>query len=154
MHIRTVNFPSDYEELSRLILDYATWLNIDLSYQNFEEEMKRLDTLFTLPNGIYTFAISKEQIAGGVGFRRMDDNTAEIKRLYVREKFQGLHLGQKLMDNILHIIKEKGYKKVVLDAVPPTVHAQKLYRKMGFYEIPAYFDNPTPNTKFFEYTFE
>ncbi len=147
--IRDVVFPSDIEALDCLIREYVSWLGIDLSYQDFEGEMKSMEALFSLPNGVYTFAIKEGLIAGGVGFKRIDSDTAEIKRLYVRPKFQSFGLGRKLMENLLNKLKYLGYTNVVLDAVPPTIKAQELYEKMGFYEIEPYFNNPTPDTKFY-----
>ena len=149
--IRDVIFPSDSEELRALILEYADWLSIDLSYQNFAGEMASLETLFSLPNGQYTFAIVQSRVAGGVGFRRVDERTAEVKRLYVRSQYQGNGLGRRLMDNLLVKLKGLGYTRVVLDAVPPTKKAQELYELMGFREIEPYFFNPTPDTKFYAF---
>ncbi|WP_211218138.1 GNAT family N-acetyltransferase [Marinobacter daepoensis] len=149
--IRDVIFPADSEELKALILEYADWLNIDLSYQDFEGEMASLEALFSLPSGQYTFAIVQSQVAGGVGFRQLDEHTAEVKRLYVRREYQGRGLGRQLMDNLLIKLKSLGYIRVVLDAVPPTKKAQELYELMGFRETEPYFFNPTPDTKFFEF---
>ena len=152
VQLRDVEFPRDQQELERLIYEYVDWLDIDLSYQNFAAEMARLDALFTLPSGVYQFALVDGSIAGGVGFRAIDTQTAEVKRLYVRSQFQGLGVGRVLMEHLLERLKALGYSRVVLDAVPPTRHAQKLYLQMGFVEIEPYFDNPTPDTKFFGYT--
>lgn len=147
--IRDVVFPADSGELRKLIFEYANWLGIDLSYQDFEGEMAALEALFSLPSGQYTFAIESFRIAGGVGFRRIDEYTAEVKRLYVRRQYQGKGLGRVLMDNLLLKLKRIGYTRVVLDAVPPTKKAQELYELMGFEEIEPYFFNPTPGTKFY-----
>ncbi|MFE8073479.1 GNAT family N-acetyltransferase [Marinobacteraceae bacterium S3BR75-40.1] len=149
--IRDVIFPSDSDELRKLILEYADWLGIDLSYQNFEGEMASLEALLSLPNGQYTFAIENSHVAGGVGFRKLDEYTAEVKRLYVRQQYQGKGLGRLLMDNLLLKLKKMGYTRVVLDAVPPTKKAQELYELMGFVEIEPYFFNPTPGTKFYAF---
>lgn len=149
--IRDVVFPSDSDELRKLIYEYADWLDIDLSYQDFEGEMASLEALFSLPNGQYTFAIEDSHIAGGVGFRQLNEHTAEVKRLYVRRCCQGRGLGRQLMENLLLKLKKLGYSRVVLDAVPPTKKAQELYELMGFREIEPYFANPTPGTKFYAF---
>ncbi|MDX1757396.1 MAG: GNAT family N-acetyltransferase [Marinobacter sp.] len=147
--IRDVVFPSDSRELKRLIYEYVDWLGIDLSYQDFQGEMATIEALFSLPSGQYTFAIENGGVAGGVGFRRLDEHTAEIKRLYVRQGYQGMGLGRQLMENLLSKLKSLGYRRVVLDAVPPTTKARLLYERMGFTEIEPYFHNPVPGTKFY-----
>lgn len=151
MVIRDVCFPSDSRELRQLIYEYADWLGIDLSFQDFEGEMAKLETLFTLPSGQYTFAMMGSVVAGGVGFRRIDEHTAEVKRLYVRPDHQGKSIGWSLMENLLLKLKSLGYDRLVLDAVPPTRKAQALYERMGFTEIEPYFHNPVPDTKFYAF---
>ncbi|MCA0912478.1 GNAT family N-acetyltransferase [Marinobacter nauticus] len=151
MEIRDVCFPSDSRDLRQLIHEYVDWLGIDLSYQDFDGEMASLETLFSLPSGQYTFAVVGSEIAGGVGFRKIDVHTAEVKRLYVRPDHQGKDIGWSLMANLVQKLKGLGYERLVLDAVPPTRKAQALYARMGFTEIPPYFHNPVPNTKFYEF---
>ncbi|MBL3558144.1 MULTISPECIES: GNAT family N-acetyltransferase [Marinobacter] len=151
MVIRDVCFPSDSRELRRLIHEYADWLGIDLSYQDFEGEMANLEALFSLPSGQYTFAMVGSCVAGGVGFRRIDEHTAEVKRLYVRPDQQGKGIGRSLMENLFLKLKSLGYSRLVLDAVPPTRKAQALYERMGFTEIEPYFHNPVPETKFYAF---
>lgn len=151
MVIRDVHFPSDSRELRQLIHEYADWLGIDLSYQDFEGEMANLEALFSLPNGQYTFAMVGSVVAGGVGFRRIDEHTAEVKRLYVRPEHQGKDIGWFLMENLRLKLKGLGYDRLVLDAVPPTIKAQALYERMRFTEIEPYFHNPVPDTKFYAF---
>ncbi|KXJ48772.1 Acetyltransferase (GNAT) family protein [Marinobacter salarius] len=151
MVIRDVRFPSDSRELRRLIHEYVDWLGIDLSYQDFAGEMANIEALFSLPSGQYTFAIVDSVVAGGVGFRRIDNQTAEVKRLYVRPKHQGKDIGWSLMENLLQKLRVLGYARLVLDAVPPTKKAQALYERMGFTEIEPYFHNPIPDTKFYAF---
>lgn len=151
MVIRDVCFPTDSRELRELIYEYTDWLGIDLSYQDFEGEMANLESLFSLPSGQYTFAMVGSDVAGGVGFRRINEHTAEVKRLYVRPDQQGKGIGWFLMENLLLKLKGLGYDRLVLDAVPPTRKAQVLYEKMGFTEIEPYFQNPVPGTKFYAF---
>lgn len=151
--IRDVCFPTDSDALRALIYEYVEWLDIDLSYQNFDQEMAGLESLFTLPSGCYSFAMIDGRVAGGVGFRTIDETTAEVKRLYVRPHYQGLQLGRQLMVYLLEKLNCLGYQRVVLDAVPPTAKAQLLYQQLGFYQIEPYFHNPVPDTKFYEYRF-
>ncbi|MDZ7923632.1 MAG: hypothetical protein U5M23_06145 [Marinagarivorans sp.] len=55
--------------------------------------MEKIESLFTLPNGKYTFAIVNSKVAGGVGFKGINSEMAEVKRLYVRPGTKGFALG-------------------------------------------------------------
>jgi putative acetyltransferase len=52
MHIREAQFPSDQTTLVALICEYAVWLNIDMSFQDFDNEMAQIDNKYSLPNGM------------------------------------------------------------------------------------------------------
>ena len=42
----------------------------------------------------------------------------------------------------LMVAVEDGYKEMVLDTIQPLQSAIHLYHQFGFYEIPAYYNNP------------
>lgn len=148
-HIREAAFPADSEALKAVIREYVAWLDMDLSYRGFEQEMEQFDGLFTLPSGLFLVAQSGHEIAGCVGLLRHTDSTAEVKRLYVRPAFRGLNLGEKLIASLVQRARRLGYGRLILDAVPQTRVAQQLYQAIGFQEIPPYYANPVSGTKFF-----
>ncbi len=149
--LREARFPDDIEQLQAVIREYVAWLNVDLSYRGFEQEMARFESLFTLPSGIFFLVEAEGEIAGCCGLMRHDDRLAEVKRLYVRPRFRGLALGNKLVSAVIDKARQLGFSRLILDAVPPTVAAQRLYEQKGFTEITPYYSNPMPGTRFFEY---
>ena len=149
MHIREASFPADSQNLKTVIHEYIAWLDMDLSYRGFAQEMDAFDGLFTLPSGLFLMAVSGQEIAGCVGLLRHDAGTAEVKRLYVRPGFRGQQLGEKLITALVDRARQLGYARLLLDAVPQTVVAQQLYRAMGFEETAPYYPNPVPGTNFF-----
>ena len=150
MHLHEAQFPADRTALVALIREYAAWLAIDMSFQNFDDEMAQIDTEYSLPKGLLWALQDGDKIVGCVGFKRLDDTTAEVKRLYVQPAYRGQHWGYQLMQVVLGTTRQLGYQRLVLDTVPQTVKAQKLYVSMGFRPIPPYYHGPTLATDFFE----
>lgn len=133
-----------------LFLEYSDALEFDLGFQNFESEIRNLPGDYRRPSGGLLLAYQDFDIAGCVGFKRLDGSIAEMKRLYVRPEFQGFGLGRALVSEVLRKSKSMGYKKVRLDTVPSMSKAIALYKSMGFYSIPAYRENPIVGASFFE----
>lgn len=75
----------------------------------------------------------------------MDDETAEMKRLYVTPEGRGRHLGERLARRIMELASKDGCRHMVLDTVAPLEAAVALYRKLGFVEVEAYYHNPFPD---------
>ena len=149
VRICEASLPADGERLMAVIHEYIAWLNMDLSYRGFAQEMEKFNALFTLPSGLFLMAQADQEIAGCVGLLRHSASTAEVKRLYIKPAFRGLRLGEKLVAALMVRARQLGYERLILDAVPQTTVAQALYRTIGFQEIEPYYANPVPGTKFF-----
>jgi ribosomal protein S18 acetylase RimI-like enzyme len=70
--------------------------------------------------------------------------------LYVRPEFRGQGAARSLVDGLIGEARSIGYHKIVLDTLPSMEAAHKLYRTLGFREIPPYMKNPIPGALFFE----
>lgn len=149
MPIRTASFPADSAALQSLIREYVAWLDMDLSYRGFAEEMACFEQRFTLPSGLFLIADPAQTMAGCVGLLQHGQHTAEVKRLYVRPAFRGQRLGEKLIVALIERARQLGVRRLILDAVPQTTVAQQLYERLGFQETAAYYANPVPGTRFF-----
>jgi carbonic anhydrase len=146
--IRAAGFPRDTAPLVAIVREYVRWLDMDLSYRGFEDEMQSFEQTYTLPSGVFFIAEVEGELAGCGGLLRHSDEVAEVKRLYVRPAYRGLALGEQLMERVIGQAKSLGYARLVLDSVPQTAFAQKLYERMGFVETAPYYANPVPGTRF------
>ncbi|MDQ3042616.1 MAG: GNAT family N-acetyltransferase [Acidobacteriota bacterium] len=146
--------PAQIEDARRLFREYEAWLNVDLCFQSFEDELKNLPGKYAAPTGRLFLAFDGEKIAGCIAFRRIDDEICEMKRLYLREESRGAGLGKRLIERLTKEAKEIGYRKMQLDTLPEKMpRAVALYKEFGFQPIAAYYDNPHRETLFMEKEF-
>ena len=135
--------PEHMDEARRIFTEYEEWLGVSLCFQGFDEEMAGLPGKYALPKGRLLFAMSDGEVAGCVAFRPIDEETCEMKRLFVREKHQGKRLGHELLEKLIAEARVAGYKKMRLDSwIPRMGKAIEMYRRHGFYEIEPYNENP------------
>lgn len=71
--------------------------------------------------------------AGCGSFKRYDDDTAEIKRVCVRESERRKGLAEKIMTELENEAAEKGYTSLILETGVLLKGAQSLYKKLGFH---------------------
>lgn len=138
-------------EHARLLFEeYRAELGIDLCFQNFDEELKKLPAGYVPPTGSLLLAALDGRITGCVGVRKLDDETCEMKRLYVRPQFRGGKTGRQLAEAVIEEAKHLGYRRMRLDTLPTMTRAQILYKSLGFIQIAPYCFNPETGTIFME----
>jgi ribosomal protein S18 acetylase RimI-like enzyme len=137
---------TDLVAVRTLFEEYAAALNVDLCFQNFNEELDTLPGEYGTPRGALVFVSIGGQVAGCCAMRPLDTvdypNACEMKRLYVRPNYRGLQLGRMLAENILDLSRQAGYDCILLDTLDDMESARALYQELGFEEIPPYYFNP------------
>jgi GNAT superfamily N-acetyltransferase len=131
-----------------LIVEYTKRLNRDLGFQDLDAELADLPHKYAGAHGRMLIALVNGEAAGCVAYHRLDDaeslahGRAEMKRLYVRPQFRGLHLGHRLAAAIIEQARADGYQQMVLDTITPLKTAIHTYTSLGFTPIEAYYHNP------------
>jgi putative acetyltransferase len=86
--------PEDMPRVRELFIEYQKWLDIDLCFQDFEQELKTLPGKYAPPRGLILLAFVGDSLIGCVGIRPRTEDEAELKRLYVQPPFQGCGIGR------------------------------------------------------------
>jgi ribosomal protein S18 acetylase RimI-like enzyme len=146
----TPNSAAEWSEARRLVEEYASTLNLDLSFQNFAHELEHFENEYSAPSGAFLLARRNDVFVGCVGLRKLSATVGEIKRLYVAPAARALGLGQSLVRNIVDEGRKLKYEQLVLDTLPSMLEAQSLYLAMGFKPIAPYRYNPVAGTVFLQ----
>ena len=138
--------PEQIGAVRELFAEYSAQLDVDLTFQGFEDELIQLPGEYGEPRGALLLALVDGEAAGCCALRPLDDvdysNAAEMKRLFVRKAFRGFGLGRQLAETILESAKRLDYACVLLDTLNDMEAARALYEELGFEEIPPYYHNP------------
>ena len=139
-----------YRDGARLFREYTDDLHIDLSFQQFEEELNSLPRQYGAPSGALLLAYDGKEAVGCVAIRALEGEVAELKRMFVRPEYRGQQIGRLLLEGILLAAKDLGYRKVRLDSLLSLERALSLYRSYGFEEIAPYRFNPFEEAVYME----
>src|SRR5271156_6741446 len=101
--IAPVMTANDLASTVRLFRAYASSLDIDLSYQDFEAEMEAMPGKYAPPAGELPLARRCNGIpVGRVGLRPIEPHgCCEMKRLYVSPEGRGFGLGARLVGAVV-----------------------------------------------------
>ena len=138
----------DIAAVKELFLEYAAFLNVDLCFQNFDEEMD------VFPNTYEVLFLARVdgKPAAAIGLKDLGDRVCEMKRLYARPHYQGLGLGGNLCDRLVNEARSRGFHVMRLDTLRRLESAVALYKKRGFVETGKYCDNPVEDVIYMELT--
>ena len=149
-NVITVHTDEEYAAAAILFKEYAAWLNIDLCFQQFDEELLHLNDMYGEPSGAIFLLQQENEFIGCVAIRKKEHDIAELKRMYIKPAYRKSGGGSLLLSTALNKAIELGYKKIRLDTLATMIPAINLYKKAGFYEIASYYFNPEENAVFFE----
>jgi len=144
----------DLLDARKLLIEYADWLNLDLSFQGFSEEIETLPGRYSPPEGALILARVDGVAAGCVALRKLSSLVCEMKRLFVRPSYRGMGIGKQLVARIIEEAIKRHYQFMRLDTLPLMKDARKIYQDMGFYPISPYYDNPIVGAEFMELNLE
>ena len=90
--------------------------------------------------GTFLVALNDEQVIGSGALRKLDDDCAELKRMWLLEAYHGQGIGYRLIQRLIVFARQNGYARMRLQTSPEQARALVFYRRIGFYEIPCYND--------------
>jgi len=145
--------PLEVAAFGGLISEYTAWcrerykddpwlVEMAFSHQGLDAELLNLEGLYGPPNGRMLIAEDSRDILGGVAFKRIDADTCEMKRMFVRTIAAGRGLGRRLCQALIDTAARDGYKMMRLDTTRDMVEAIGLYRSFGFEDCPPFVDYP------------
>ena len=121
-----------------------------LDIQHYDDEARDPAAKYGPPDGRLYLARLDGRAVGCVALRRLDGERCEMKRLYVRPECRGRGIARRLIRQITGDARRMGFRRLLLDTLPALEEAVRLYRRLGFSEIPCYNDSPVESTLFFQ----
>ena len=141
------------DEVRDLILTFLKWhlqrhtddaelINEYFDEKDFEQELATLPGKYAKPGGSLLLALYNNQVVGCVALKKIDNDSCEMKRMFVYPQYHGKGIGYALAKAIIGEASQLGYKYMKLDTSIRQVEALGLYEALGFKKIEAYYDLP------------
>jgi GNAT superfamily N-acetyltransferase len=145
----------DLDQVRRLFVEFVAWhrarqaQNLGLVAAYFDDDSWQVE-LDGLPGayaategGALLLATLGGSAVGCVALRQFDDESCEMKRMYVDDTGRGHGVGRALGEAIVERAHDLGYSAMLLDTSIEQHEAIGLYRSLGFVDVEPYYEVPS-----------
>jgi putative acetyltransferase len=88
--------------------------------------------------GAFVIAYLEDRAVGCGAVRRLDEATAELKRMYVDPSVRGRRIGRLLLEALEQEARLLGVTRIVLETGTRLAPAIRMYEAMGYMRIPLF----------------
>lgn len=148
---------TDMETVRDLFRAYQAWLNVDICFQGFEQELATLPGHYAALKGVIYIAIDEDNTIACGAIRPIVDsseNSAELKRLFVHADYRGKGIGKNLFNTLMTSAEDIGYDSIVLETLAIMKTAKSMYLNYGFECISTCNQNADSEVELYRYQFD
>jgi ribosomal protein S18 acetylase RimI-like enzyme len=106
------------------------------------QDFRKIPETYQTNNGQFWVLLLSSVPVGIIALKALSESLGEVKRLNVHPDHRGKGYGELLLKHLLDYAVKMDFKKIRLDSIRELNPAYNLYKKIGFYEISRYNDNP------------
>jgi GNAT superfamily N-acetyltransferase len=144
---------ADYRAYAGIIEEYVAWIkarflddtwfvNEVFGHQSLSSEILELSKKYGPPSGKTLMVRCDGQIAGAGAYHRINETCCEMKRVFIRDQYQGRGFGRMLCTALIGSARHEGYHLMRLDTANRLSEAISMYQSLGFVPCPAYLRYP------------
>jgi GNAT superfamily N-acetyltransferase len=139
--VRSERTNSDHKDFVDLIalLDKSLWEKYPEKGMDYW-----INNVIELNNNVIVIYLEEKPVACGC-FKKYDENTIEIKRMFVDVAARGVGLAKKILNELELWAVDKGYTNAILETLFNQKEAIGLYQRVGYTIIDNY--KPYTNSK-------
>lgn len=140
------------EQIEYLETEYFRWVNAELGAEfgigldvdaMISRDLNELE-IYLPPRGALFVALDGDDLVGMIFLTPIRDDTAQIRRMYVRASHRRQGLGGTLFDAAVQAARNIGHARVLLESPRSWAGAHDVYRTHGFDVVPVYPESEVP----------
>lgn len=139
--------PEEWEAARTLTRELVAWMadtlcvDVDEAQESAAEEFAEMPAFYSFPSGLFLIGYLHGQPAGTAGIHLIDDETAELKRVWVTPSSRGHGIAPRMLETAISAARTLGARQLWLETEPTVMAtAHQMYVAHGFREIPHYTD--------------
>jgi putative acetyltransferase len=126
----------DCEDVARLVYGVLEEYGLKPDPACTDADIKDIESSYFGRGGTF-FVLEAEDgsIVGAYGLYSIDEQTCELRKMYLHEAHRGKGLGKFLLEDALSKARQLGFEKMILETASVLKEAIALYKSYGFKEF-------------------
>lgn len=127
---------ADLRQVTSLISSVLLEFGLNFEPDGTDADLKDLEKSYFSRGGYFEVVVnSSGTIVGTIGLYIIDEESCELRKMYLVPEVRGLGLGRDLLERTITRARELGYKRMILETQSALKQAIKLYTGFGFKAI-------------------
>ena len=137
--MKIIDFQPEYQDGVTAFL-YRIWIAMGRKLDKVDDtDFLHIEAVYLTDGGAFWLLLDDQgEVVGTAGLRRWQGSIAELKRFYIDPRFRG-QSGMQLLRLALEKARQSAFTHLRFDTNHPKLPT--VLRRIGFYEIPPYYDN-------------
>lgn len=125
---------TDQEAVVKLHVDGLSQFQASIGNPMLDQDIHHIEAAYMYNDGEFLVGVLDSRVVGMGGYRRHDNETAEIKRVRIDLAYQRRGIGQTILTTLEDSARAKGFKKLILDTTSKQLPAQNMFLRNGYRE--------------------
>ena len=117
----------NYAGLAQMRPD-INWKGIEVADGDYDD----IESIYINRQGEFLVGTIGNEVVATGAVKRLDEATAEIKRIRVKPDYQRKGYGETMLRELMQAARKLGYKKIRIDTMTTNIRAQQMFKKVGF----------------------
>jgi len=126
---------SDSNDISNLVFDILKDYGLEPDPETTDSDLKDIEDSYFSRGGLFYVYEDNGSIVASMGIYPLDQDTCELRKMYLHSDYRGRGIGKMLMERALTESRELGFKKITLETASVLKEAIALYKSYGFREF-------------------
>ena len=123
----------DRDRIESLVFGVLAEYDLPPSPESTDADLQDIEGGYLQRGGVFEIIEDGQgRLLGTVGLYPLDDETCELRKMYLAPQVRGLGLGKRILERMIARARSLGFKKMVLETSSKLEAAKRLYLKFGF----------------------
>ena len=127
--------PADGDAIRAIVAETLAEFGFPLESGGVDADLDDIHAAYQQRGGSFRVLVDDNDVVVGCGgLYPMNEQTAELRKMYFRPEVRGRGLGRKLLMDLVSQAKTIGFDRIVLETASNLTAAMRLYESYGFTE--------------------